>query len=78
MITSLQPARIPTPIEAGQDRPAFLVGQDAEGHWLAVETHGLAGGIFRTEAAATRYALDETEHRPGAVVATPEPIVLRL
>ena len=22
--------------------PAFLVGQDREGHWLAVETHGAA------------------------------------
>ena len=52
----------PTPALA-----AFLVGRDAEGHWLAVETHGLGGGIFRDQRAALHYAVAETDHRPGAV-----------
>ena len=58
--------------------PAYLVGRDEEGHWLAVDTRGLAGGIFRSEAAATRYAQDETDHRPGAVMASAERLTLRL
>lgn len=47
--------------------PAFLVGCDAEGHWLAVETHGLGGGIFRDKQAALHYACAETGRRIGAV-----------
>jgi hypothetical protein len=45
----------------------FLVGQDREGHWLAVETHGLGGGIFRTCRDALHYAAAETGRRPDAV-----------
>ena len=52
----------------------FLVGQDHDGHWLAIETHGLGGGIFITRAAALHYALGETAKRPGAVSIAPQPI----
>ncbi|KMO42190.1 hypothetical protein VQ03_11615 [Methylobacterium tarhaniae] len=52
------PARLPL---------AFLVGRSAEGHWLAVETHGLGGGIFRTCRDALHYAAAETGRRPDAV-----------
>lgn len=47
--------------------PSFVVGQDALGHWLAVETHGLGAGTFFTREAALHYARDETGRRPGAV-----------
>jgi hypothetical protein len=57
---------------------AFLVGRDAEGHWLAVEAHGRAGGFFRDERAALRYSADETDHRPGAVQLCQEPLALVL
>ena len=56
--------------------PAFLVGQDREGHWLAVETHGRGGGIFMNREAALHYALAETARRPGAIALTPGPIRL--
>lgn len=49
------------------DPPAFLVGRDADGHWLAIETHGRGGGIFADRSAALRYAAAETAHRPRAV-----------
>ncbi|AWN50256.1 hypothetical protein DK419_26045 [Methylobacterium terrae] len=52
------PARLPL---------AFLVGRSAEGHWLAVETHGLGGGIFRSRRDALHYAAAETGRRPDAV-----------
>lgn len=56
----------------------FLVGQDREGHWLAVERHGLAGGIFATREAALRYATDESRRRPGAVRLTRRAIAFRI
>jgi hypothetical protein len=52
----------------------FLVGQDPSGHWLALETHGLAGGLFASRDAAIRFALVETDRRPDAVHVTAEPI----
>ncbi len=55
---------------------AFLVGQDGEGHWLAVETHGLGGGIFKSRDKAVQYARDETHRLPGAVRFVEEPIRL--
>lgn len=57
-IPAARPARLPL---------AFLVGQNAEGHWLAVETHGLGGGIFRSRRDALHYAAAETGRRPDAV-----------
>lgn len=57
---------------------AFLVGQDAQGRWLAVETHGLGGGLFRDRRAAMHYAAAETDHRPGAVRLSAEPLALAL
>jgi hypothetical protein len=61
------PARLPL---------AFLVGQSAEGHWLAVETHGLGGGIFRSRRDALHYAAAETGRRPDAVRLSSTPIAL--
>lgn len=55
---------------------AFLVGQDREGHWLVVETHGLGGGIFRSRDKAFRYARDESRRLPGAVRFVDGPICL--
>jgi hypothetical protein len=57
---------------------SFVIGRDAEGHWLAVETHGLSGGLFTSQEAALRYATFETDHRAGAVLLASEPVALRL
>ena len=46
---------------------AYIVGPDRDGRWVAVEIHGLGGGLFRTKEAAEDYAAFETSHRPGAV-----------
>jgi hypothetical protein len=50
-----------------QEPPSLIVGRDNENHWVVVETRGLCGGIFASEAAAVRYARDESGGRPGAV-----------
>ena len=57
-------------------RAAYLVGQDGEGHWLAVEVHGLGGGIFTSRGDALRYARDESRHQPGAVRFADAPVRL--
>ena len=67
-----------TTAAARERHPAFLVGQDREGHWLAVETHGLGGGIFRNRDTALHYARDECRGRPEAVRFAEAPISLTL
>ena len=57
--------------------PSFVVGPDGAGHWLAVETHGLGGGMFVSRDAALGYARSESCHRPGGVALTSAPIALR-
>ena len=57
-------------------RLRFIVGPDCAGHWLAVETHGLGSGLFRSQEAALRYARSETDRRPGAVRLTSRPLKL--
>lgn len=67
------------PSEAPASHAArFIVGQDPAGHWVAIEIHGRAGGLFRSREAAVDYAEDETDHRPDAVLLSGERIELRL
>lgn len=56
--------------------PTFLVGLDAEGNWVAVETHGRGGGIFADRGTAIRYAEFETGRRPRAVRLSAKPLRL--
>ncbi len=56
--------------------PCFAVGQDREGHWLAVETHGRGGGIFVSREAAWHYAWIEAGRRPDTVIAVSGPLAL--
>lgn len=57
---------------------SFFVGQNATGNWVALETHGLAGGIFVSRDAALHYAEFETDHRPGAVRFASEALDLKV
>lgn len=56
----------------------FIVGQDPQGCWVAVEIHGLGGGLFRTRRDAIHYATDITAHRPDAVVISTDHVELRI
>ena len=58
--------------------PSFLVGQDPQGRWLAVETHGMGGGLFRSKIDALHYAVFETGKRPGAIRFAGSPLELKL
>ena len=39
----------------------FTICRDRHGHWLAVEAHGLLGGVFLSSNAAERFALREVD-----------------
>lgn len=68
-----------TPAETAAADPArFVVGQDPEGRWVAIEIHGRAGGLFRSRKDAVDFAADETGHRPDAVLLSGERVELRL
>ncbi len=55
----------------------FIVGQDPQGLWLALETHNLGGGLFKSLHDALHFADAETGHRPGSVELASEPLQLR-
>jgi hypothetical protein len=40
--------------------PCFLLGVDSAGHWVVRETTGRRAGLFRTRAAAIKYAREES------------------
>ena len=61
-----------------EEPPSLIVGRDDENHWVVVEAHGRCGGIFATEAAAVRYAREESRGRPGAVLSAPQPVALNI
>lgn len=69
---------LPSLAQAAAAPPSYLVGQDGEGHWVAVETGGRAGGIFRSRQDAIRYACVETGCRPDDVPLASGPIPFRL
>ncbi len=58
--------------------PQFVVGTDAEGHWIARDRAGLIGGIFISREAAIAFAEFEAEHDPDAIEVLPRTIHLTL
>jgi hypothetical protein len=54
----------------------FLLGRDHDGHWIVRETHGLCGGLFANENAATRYAKFESAGRRITIRLVPDTIEL--
>lgn len=63
---------------ASRSLPSDLVGQDGQGRWVALESHGLGGGYFRSREAAFQYAVGETGRRVGAVRLSAEPLRIAL
>ena len=61
-----------------EEPPSLTVGRDDENHWVVVEAHGRCGGIFATEAAAVRYAREESRGRAGAVWRATRRVALNL
>lgn len=79
--SSQMQTQIHIPLQSAVDASrlsAYVVGRDADGQWVAVETHGRAGGFFRSREAAADYAAFETDHRSDAVRFASEPVSLRI
>lgn len=77
MSVAMNPSRV---VPQGPAKPphSYLVGQDGEGHWVAVEAKGLAGGIFRSRQDAIHFACIETGCRPNEVIVAADPIRFRM
>lgn len=67
----------PPPARTADAEPHFIVGQDVHGWWLAIETHNLGGGLFKSLKDALRFVDVETDHRPGAIELATGPVQLR-
>lgn len=52
----------------------FLVGQDASGRWLAIDTAHRGGGLFKSRADAIHFAEFESGHRPDCIRFSPVPL----
>lgn len=55
---------------------SFLIGQDEEGHWLAIQANRLRGGIFVNKDAAVHYARDESHGADNALHIVAGPLKL--
>jgi len=62
--------------EVPPDPLCFLLGRDHDGYWIVRETHGLCGGLFANENAATRFAKFESAGRRSTIRLVPDPLEL--
>ena len=68
-----------TMISATQKAPVeshFIIGQDTTGQWLALETHRLGGGVFKSRQSAIHFVELETGRRAGAYELSSAPLAL--
>lgn len=56
----------------------FMIGKDAQGHWVVCDAKGLVGGVFFDRSAAIHFAAAESGYEPGAVCCAPESAVLTI
>ena len=55
----------------------FTIWRNQHGRWLAIESHGLLGGVFASCKAAERFALDEADGDRERVYIVPSPDIRR-
>jgi hypothetical protein len=54
----------------------FVVGQDEEGHWVAMEANGGGGGLFVNREAAVKYAASEAGRRSNVLTFAKAPVAV--
>ena len=57
-------------------RSRFIIGQDPQGHWIAIDSAGREGGFFVSQEAALKYVAAETGRRRGAARFSTKPLSL--
>jgi len=73
---SILTSRLVSGVAPIANRMRFAVGKDPFGHWVAIEEHGWAGGLFRSRDDALRYARRECGGRARAVRLVRHPLPL--
>ena len=54
----------------------FVVGQDEEGHRVAIEANGGGGGLFVNREAAVKYAESEMGRRSAVLIFAKSPVAV--
>ena len=75
--SALVPSPAGPPAAAGDSRLSFTVGQDASGCWVALESHGIAGGLFRNRDDAIHYVGAEIRNGRGEIRFATGPIAFK-
>lgn len=67
---------MPTAANRNVQKPSldFLIGHDQNGSWFVIETHGLAGGYFRSEREAFKYVLADFHCRAKRIEVVEEAV----
>jgi hypothetical protein len=75
MALALRAEKPPEP--SPQNSPSrFIIGQDEQGHWVAMDFSGREGGFFVSRDAALKYVAAETGRRYGAALFSTKPLSL--
>ncbi len=61
-----------------QLKTVFLVGPTPRGRWLVQETSGLLEGLFISQRAALKFAMDECRAHPNSIVISSSTLTSRL
>jgi hypothetical protein len=56
--------------------PRFVIGQDEQGHWVALDAAGREGGLFASREAALKYVAAETGRRRPTAMLAAKPLAL--
>jgi hypothetical protein len=75
MALSLRDEQPPEP-SPKTSRSRFIIGQDPQGHWIAMDSAGREGGFFVSQKAALKYVAAETGRRRGAARFSTKPLCL--
>lgn len=58
----------PSPAEQRESSAIFYLGCDSLGRWVVQDADHLRGGLFISEAAAVKFALDENGRRRDMII----------
>lgn len=57
-------------------QPRFVIGQDEQGHWVALDAEGREGGLFASREAALKYVAGVSGGRRPVAVYAAKPLTL--
>ena len=69
---------VPQDLRRSKLKTVFLVGPTRAGRWLVQETNGLVEGLFISQRAAMKFAMDECRAHPDSLVISASSLTSRL